>query len=99
ALLHSSMLLGTFTDRQSILELMKVKPQDAEKFFLDHLGKDIQFLAESLSGNIDDATMAVHLFLGYILDSTADTNMTIKVMREKEDRVQWESCLKAITQS
>ncbi|KAM7163185.1 E3 ubiquitin-protein ligase rnf213-alpha-like isoform 1-T1 [Macrochelys suwanniensis] len=99
ALLHSSMLLGTFTDRQSILELMKVKPQDAEKFFLDHLGKDIQFLAESLSGNIDDATMAVHLFLGYILDSTADTNMTIKVMREKEDRVQWESCLKAVTQS
>ncbi|KAH1171530.1 hypothetical protein KIL84_007148, partial [Mauremys mutica] len=99
ALLHSSMLLGTFTDRQSILELMKVKPKDAEKFFCDHLEKDIQFLAESLSGNIDDATMTVHLFLRYILDSTADTNMTIKCMHEKEDRVRWESCLKAITQS
>ncbi|EMP27441.1 hypothetical protein UY3_15462 [Chelonia mydas] len=99
ALLHSSMLLGTFTDRQSILELMKVKPQDAEKFFLDHLEKDIQFLAESLSGIIDDATMTVHLFLRYILDSTADTNMTIKVMHEKADRVRWESCLKAVTQS
>ncbi|XP_065259536.1 E3 ubiquitin-protein ligase rnf213-alpha-like [Emys orbicularis] len=99
ALLHSSMLLGTFTDRQSILELMKVKPQDAVKFFCDHLEKDIQFLAESLSGNIDDATMTVHLFLGYILDSTADTNMTIKCMHEKADRVQWESCLKAVTQS
>ncbi|KAH1171819.1 hypothetical protein KIL84_007437, partial [Mauremys mutica] len=99
ALLHSSMLLGTFTDRQSILELMKEKPPDAEKFFCDRLEKDIQFLAESLSGNIDDATMTVHLFLRYILDSTADTNMTIKVMHEKEDRVRWESCLKAITQS
>ncbi|CAM4686184.1 unnamed protein product [Lepidochelys kempii] len=99
ALLHSSMLLGTFTDRQSILELMKVKPQDSEKFFLDHLEKDIQFLAESLSGIIDDATMTVHLFLRCILDSTADTNMTIKVMHEKADRVQWESCFKAVTQS
>ncbi|XP_043373130.1 E3 ubiquitin-protein ligase rnf213-alpha-like isoform X4 [Dermochelys coriacea] len=99
ALLHSSMLLGTFTDTQSILELMKVKPQDAEKFFCDHLEKDIQFLAESLSGNIDDATMTVHLFLRYILDSTADTNMTITFMHEKADRVQWESCLKAVTQS
>ncbi|XP_065450526.1 E3 ubiquitin-protein ligase RNF213-like [Chrysemys picta bellii] len=99
ALLHSSMLLGTFTDRQSILELMKVKPQDAVKFFCNHLEKDIQFLAESLSGIIDDATMTVHLFLGYILNSTADTNMTIKVMHEKADRVQWESCLKAVTQS
>ncbi|CAM4568998.1 unnamed protein product [Lepidochelys olivacea] len=93
------MLLGTFTDRQSILELMKVKPQDSEKFFLDHLEKDIQFLAESLSGIIDDATMTVHLFLRCILDSTADTNMTIKVMHEKADRVQWESCFKAVTQS
>ncbi|XP_044870401.1 E3 ubiquitin-protein ligase RNF213-like [Mauremys mutica] len=99
ALLHSSMLLGTFTDRQSILELMKVKQQDAETFFLDHLEKDIQFLAESLSRNIDDATMTVHLFLRYILESTAATNMTIKVMHEKEDRVRWERCLKDVTQS
>ncbi|XP_030418159.1 E3 ubiquitin-protein ligase RNF213-like isoform X2 [Gopherus evgoodei] len=99
ALLHSSMLLGTFTDRQSILKLMKVKPQNTEKFFCDHLEKDIQFLAESLSGNIDDGTMTVHLFLRHILDSTADTNMAIKCMHEKEDRVQWENCLKAVTQS
>ncbi|XP_067411298.1 E3 ubiquitin-protein ligase rnf213-alpha-like isoform X2 [Emydura macquarii macquarii] len=99
ALLHSSMLLGTFTDRQSILELMKVKPQDAEKFFWNHLEKDIQFLAESLSGNVDDATMTVHLFLRHILDITADPNMTIKFMHEKEDRVLWESSLKAVTQS
>ncbi|XP_075784969.1 E3 ubiquitin-protein ligase rnf213-alpha-like isoform X2 [Pelodiscus sinensis] len=97
-LLHSAMLLGTLTDRQSILELMKVKPQDAEKFFCDHLGKDIQFLAESLSQNIDDATMTVHLFLRHVLDSTADANMAIKFMREKEDRILWENGFKAVTQ-
>nr|XP_025039321.1 E3 ubiquitin-protein ligase RNF213-like [Pelodiscus sinensis] len=98
ALLHSAMLLGTLTDRQSILELMKVKPQDAEKFFCDHLGKDLQFLAESLSQNIDDATMTVHLFLRHVLDSTADANMAIKFMREKEDRILWENGFKAVTQ-
>ncbi|XP_074854696.1 E3 ubiquitin-protein ligase rnf213-alpha-like [Carettochelys insculpta] len=99
ALLHSAMLLGTFIDRQSILELMKVKPPDAAQSFCDHLAKDIQFLAESLSGNVDDATMTIHLFLSYLLDSPADTNMTIQVMCEKEDRVLWERGLRTITQS
>ncbi|XP_014379404.2 E3 ubiquitin-protein ligase RNF213-like [Alligator sinensis] len=98
-LLHSSMLLGTFTERQSVLNLMKEKPEVAEEFFQEHLEKDITFLAESLGRNIDDATIIVHLFLRYLLDSTEDEEMTVKSMHEKEDRKNWESCFKTLTHS
>ncbi|XP_014383269.2 E3 ubiquitin-protein ligase RNF213-like, partial [Alligator sinensis] len=99
ALLHSSMLLGTFTDRQSILNLMKKKPEVAKKFFQDHLEKDIAFLAESLGRNRDDATITVHLFLSYLLEVTAGKKMMVKSMHKKEDRIEWESCFKTLTQS
>ncbi|KYO41916.1 E3 ubiquitin-protein ligase RNF213 [Alligator mississippiensis] len=98
-LLHSSMLLGTFTDRQSILNLMKKKPEVAKKFFQDHLEKDIAFLAESLGRNRDDATITVHLFLSYLLEVTAGKKMTAKSMHKKEDRIEWENCFKTLTQS
>ncbi|KYO18317.1 hypothetical protein Y1Q_0012798 [Alligator mississippiensis] len=98
-LLHSSMLLGTFTECQSVLNLMKEKPQVAEEFFQEHLEKDITFLAESLGRNIDDATIIVHLFLRYLLDSTEDEEITVKSMHEKEDRKKWESCFKTLTHS
>ncbi|XP_009867566.1 PREDICTED: E3 ubiquitin-protein ligase RNF213-like, partial [Apaloderma vittatum] len=49
ALLHSSLLLGIYTDKRAILDLMKKEPEDVEEFFWSHLRKDVECLAEALS--------------------------------------------------
>ncbi|XP_065534709.1 E3 ubiquitin-protein ligase RNF213-like isoform X6 [Lathamus discolor] len=68
-LLHSSMLLGIYTDKEAILSLMTEKPDDVAKFFCGHLEKDIECLAEACSRNMEDATMTVHLFLQHLSNS------------------------------
>lgn len=45
---------------------MKHKPGDVEKFFWGHLEKDITYLGEALSRNMDDAMLTVHLFLQHL---------------------------------
>ncbi|XP_074938739.1 E3 ubiquitin-protein ligase rnf213-alpha-like isoform X2 [Phalacrocorax aristotelis] len=98
ALLHSSMLLGFYTDKQAILSLMTEKPKDVAKFFWDHLEKDIECLAEALSRNTEDATMTVHLFLQHLSNSTTGQNMTLNILLRQEERRQWETCFKTLTQ-
>ncbi|KAM6093566.1 E3 ubiquitin-protein ligase rnf213-alpha-like [Chlamydotis macqueenii] len=98
ALLHSSMLLGIYTDKQAILSLMTEKPKDVAKFFWDHLEKDIECLAEALSRNTEDATVTVHLFLQHLNNSTTGQNMTLNILHSQEDRRQWETCFKILTQ-
>lgn len=51
---------------QAVLDLMKHKPGDVKKFFWGHLEKDITYLAEALSRNMDDAMLTVHLFLQHL---------------------------------
>ncbi|XP_014821245.1 PREDICTED: E3 ubiquitin-protein ligase RNF213-like [Calidris pugnax] len=98
ALLHSSMLLGICTDKQATLSLMTKKPKDAAKFFWDHLEKDIECLAEALSRNTEDATVTVHLFLQHLSNSTTGKNMAPDILPRQEDRRQWETCFKTLTQ-
>ncbi|KAM6211439.1 E3 ubiquitin-protein ligase rnf213-alpha-like [Sarcoramphus papa] len=98
ALLHSSMLLGICTDKQAILSLMTEKPKDVAKFFWDHLEKDIECLAEALSRNTEDATVTVHLFLQHLSNSTTGQNMALNILPRQEDRRQWETCFKTLTQ-
>ncbi|KAM9300337.1 E3 ubiquitin-protein ligase rnf213-alpha-like [Morus bassanus] len=98
ALLHSSMLLGIYTDKQAILSLMTEKPKDVAKFFWDHLEKDIECLAEALSRNTEDATVTVHLFLQHLSNSTAGQNMALNTLLKQEDQRQWETCFKTLTQ-
>ncbi|PKU43384.1 hypothetical protein llap_6310 [Limosa lapponica baueri] len=98
ALLHSSMLLGIYTDKQATLSLMTKKPKDAAKFFWDHLEKDIECLAEALSKNTEDATVTVHLFLQHLSNSTTGQNMAPDILPRQEDRRQWETCFKTLTQ-
>ncbi|XP_074672203.1 E3 ubiquitin-protein ligase rnf213-alpha-like isoform X1 [Strix aluco] len=99
ALLHSSMILGLYTDKQAILSLMTEKPKDVAKFFWDHLEKDIECLAEALSRNTEDATVTVHLFLQHLNNSTTGQNMVLNILLRQEDRRQWETCFKTLTQS
>ncbi|XP_065501150.1 E3 ubiquitin-protein ligase rnf213-alpha-like [Caloenas nicobarica] len=98
ALLHSSMLLGTYTDKEAILSLMTEKPKDVAEFFWDHLEKDIELLAEALSRNKEDATVTVHLFLQHLSNATAGKNMNFDTLPRQEDRRQWESSFKTLTQ-
>ncbi|XP_074996114.1 E3 ubiquitin-protein ligase rnf213-alpha-like isoform X2 [Calonectris borealis] len=98
ALLHSSMLLGIYTDKQAILSLMTEKPKDVAKFFWDHLEKDIECLAEALSRNTEDATVTVHLFLQHLSNSTTGQNMALNILLRQEDRRQWETCFRTLTQ-
>ncbi|XP_074426105.1 E3 ubiquitin-protein ligase rnf213-alpha-like isoform X2 [Larus michahellis] len=98
ALLHSSMLLGIYTDKQAILSLMTKKPRDVAKFFWDHLEKDIECLAEALSRNTEDATVTVHLFLQHLSNSTTGQNMSLDILPRQEDQKQWETCFKTLTQ-
>ncbi|XP_026713188.1 E3 ubiquitin-protein ligase rnf213-alpha-like [Athene cunicularia] len=96
-LLHSSMMLGLYTDKQAILSLMTEKPKDVAKFFWDHLEKDIECLAEALSRNTEDATVTVHLFLQHLNNSTTGQNMVLNNLLRQEDRRQWETCFKTLT--
>ncbi|XP_029898687.1 E3 ubiquitin-protein ligase rnf213-alpha-like isoform X1 [Aquila chrysaetos chrysaetos] len=98
ALLHSSMLLGIYTDKQAILSLMAEKPKDVAKFFWDHLEKDIECLAEALSRNTEDATVTVHLFLQHLNNCTTAQNTALNILLRQEDRRQWETCFKTLTQ-
>ncbi|KAM9245412.1 E3 ubiquitin-protein ligase rnf213-alpha-like [Leptosomus discolor] len=98
ALLHSSMLLGFYTDKQAILSLMTEKPNNVAKFFWDHLEKDIECLAKALSRNTEDATVTVHLFLQHFSNSTTGQNVTLDILLRQEDRRQWEACFKTLTQ-
>ncbi|KAM6439343.1 E3 ubiquitin-protein ligase rnf213-alpha-like isoform 2-T2 [Rhynochetos jubatus] len=99
-LLHSSMLLGIYTNKQEFLSLMTEKPNDVEKFFWDHLEKDIECLAEAISKNTEEATVTVHLFLQHLSDSTTveGQNIALNILRTQEDRRQWETCFKTLTQ-
>nr|XP_009926083.1 PREDICTED: E3 ubiquitin-protein ligase RNF213-like [Haliaeetus albicilla] len=100
ALLPSSMLLGIYTDKQAILSLMAEKPKDVAKFFWDHLEKDIECLAEALSRNTEDATVTVHLFLQHLNNrtTTEGQNTALNILLRQEDRRQWETCFKTLTQ-
>ncbi|XP_032847063.2 E3 ubiquitin-protein ligase rnf213-alpha-like [Tyto alba] len=98
ALLHSSMLLGIYTDKQAILSLMTEKPKDVAKFFWDHLEKDIECLAEALSRNTEDATVVVHLFLQHLSNSTTGQDIALNILLRQEDQKQWETCFKNLTQ-
>ncbi|XP_056183966.1 E3 ubiquitin-protein ligase rnf213-alpha-like isoform X3 [Falco biarmicus] len=100
ALLHCSMLLGIYTDKQAILSLMTEKPKDVAKFFWDHLEKDIECLAVALSRNMEDATVTVHLFLQHLSNSTTvkGQNMAFDILLRQEDRRKWETCFKTLTQ-
>ncbi|XP_065534706.1 E3 ubiquitin-protein ligase RNF213-like isoform X4 [Lathamus discolor] len=99
-LLHSSMLLGIYTDKEAILSLMTEKPDDVAKFFCGHLEKDIECLAEACSRNMEDATMTVHLFLQHLSNSanSKGQNMNWNILLSQEDRRQWETCFKTLTQ-
>ncbi|KAM4682179.1 E3 ubiquitin-protein ligase rnf213-alpha-like isoform 3-T3 [Amazona ochrocephala] len=100
ALLHSSMLLGIYTDKRAILSLMTEKPEDVAKFFWGHLEKDIECLAEACSRNMEDATVTVHLFLQHLSNSanSKGQNMDWNILLSQEDRRQWETCFKTLTQ-
>ncbi|XP_075580950.1 E3 ubiquitin-protein ligase rnf213-alpha-like [Pelecanus crispus] len=99
ALLHSSLLLGIYTDKQAILDLMKKEPEDVEVFFWGHLQKDVEYLAEALSRNTEDAVLTVHLFLQHLSnDSLADESVALSILPEKKDREEWETSFKALAQ-
>ncbi|XP_063997715.1 E3 ubiquitin-protein ligase rnf213-alpha-like [Pogoniulus pusillus] len=99
ALLHSTLLLGTSTDRQAVLDLMKEKPEDVEAFFWDHLQKDMECLAEALSRNTEDAVLIVHLFLQQLSKhNPAERDGALSTLPEKRDREEWEMSFKALAQ-
>ncbi|XP_062496366.1 E3 ubiquitin-protein ligase RNF213-like isoform X4 [Pezoporus occidentalis] len=99
ALLHSSLLLGIYIDKQAILDLMREKPEDVEKFFWGQLKKDLECLAEALSRNMEDALLTVHLFLQHLCkDSSAGDSTALGILREKKDREEWETLFKALAQ-
>ncbi|XP_035753505.1 E3 ubiquitin-protein ligase rnf213-alpha-like [Egretta garzetta] len=98
ALLHSSLLLGVGTDTQAVLDLMKHKPGDVEKFFWGHLEKDITYLGEALSRNMDDAMLTVHLFLQHLSTNSPDESEQLSILMEKKDREEWEMSFKALAQ-
>ncbi|KAM9258624.1 E3 ubiquitin-protein ligase rnf213-alpha-like [Morus bassanus] len=98
-LLHSSLLLGIYADKQAILDLMKEEPEDVEEFFWGHLRKDVACLAEALSRNMEDAVLTVHLFLQHLSnDNPADESIALSILQEKKDREQWETSFKALAQ-
>ncbi|XP_072704248.1 E3 ubiquitin-protein ligase rnf213-alpha-like isoform X2 [Ciconia boyciana] len=99
ALLHSSLLLGIYADKQAILDLMKEEPEDLEEFFWGHLRKDVECLAEALSRNTEDAVLTVHLFLQYLSNNNpADESAALSILHEKKDREEWETSFKLLAQ-
>ncbi|XP_050770500.1 E3 ubiquitin-protein ligase rnf213-alpha-like [Gymnogyps californianus] len=99
ALLHSSLLLGIYADKQAIQDLMKEEPEDVEAFFWGHLRKDVACLAEALSRNTEDAVLTVHLFLQHLSnDNPADDGIALSILHEKKDREEWETSFKALAQ-
>ncbi|XP_062457519.1 E3 ubiquitin-protein ligase rnf213-alpha-like [Rhea pennata] len=98
ALLHSALLLGTCTDKQAILDLMKEKAEDVESFFQGHLQKDIGCLAEALGRNMEDTVLTIHLFLQRVSDNPAGNSKVLGVLAEKKDRTEWEDCFKDLAQ-
>ncbi|XP_068024256.1 E3 ubiquitin-protein ligase rnf213-alpha-like [Melanerpes formicivorus] len=99
ALLHSTLLLGTSTDRQAVLDLMKEKPEDVEAFFWGHLQKDMECLAEALSRNTEDTLLIVHLFLQQLSKhKPAESSVALNILLEKRDREEWEMSFKALAQ-
>ncbi|XP_026723296.1 E3 ubiquitin-protein ligase RNF213-like [Athene cunicularia] len=98
-LLHSSLLLGLYSDKKAVLDLMKEQVEDVEKFFWGHLQKDVACLAEALSKNTEDAVLTVHLFLQDLSNNNpADGDVALSVLPEKKDREVWETSFKALAQ-
>ncbi|XP_074786497.1 E3 ubiquitin-protein ligase rnf213-alpha-like [Athene noctua] len=98
-LLHSSLLLGLYSDKKAVLDLMKEQVEDVEKFFWGHLQKDVACLAEALSRNTEDAVLTVHLFLQDLSNNDpADGGVALSVLPEKKDREEWETSFKALAQ-
>ncbi|XP_074663829.1 E3 ubiquitin-protein ligase rnf213-alpha-like isoform X2 [Strix aluco] len=98
ALLHSSLLLGLYSDKKAILDLMKEQVEDVEQFFWGHLQKDVECLAEALNRNTEDAVLTVHLFLQDLINNPADEGVALSVLPEKEDRKEWETSFRAVAQ-
>ncbi|KAM6240959.1 E3 ubiquitin-protein ligase rnf213-alpha-like [Porphyrio hochstetteri] len=99
ALLHSSFLLGIYTDKHAVLDLMKEKPEDVEEFFWGQLQKDVACLAEALGRNTEDAVLTVHLFLQHLRQySSADNIVALSILHEKKHREEWETSFKALAQ-
>ncbi|XP_042653147.1 E3 ubiquitin-protein ligase rnf213-alpha-like [Tyto alba] len=99
ALLHSSLLLGIYANKEAIIDLIKKKPADVEEFFWDHLRKDVACLAEALGRNTEDAMLTVHLFLQHLSNvNPTDEDVALGILPEKKDREEWETSFKALAQ-
>ncbi|XP_060763768.1 E3 ubiquitin-protein ligase rnf213-alpha-like isoform X2 [Neoarius graeffei] len=95
ALIHSSMIWGLNEHAEEVQNLTEM-PQgahDVRKHLFGHLQKDIQLLAKALGKSEQDAEMAVHLFLKFILESSSDPNIQIQIIDSEEKREQWEKVL------
>ncbi|XP_026723316.1 E3 ubiquitin-protein ligase RNF213-like, partial [Athene cunicularia] len=98
-LLHSSLLLGLYSDKKAVLDLMKEQVEDVEQFFWGHLQKDVACLAEVLSRNTEDTVLTVHLFLQDLSNNNpTDEGVALSILPKKKDREEWETSFKALAQ-
>ncbi|XP_048088902.1 E3 ubiquitin-protein ligase rnf213-alpha-like isoform X2 [Alosa alosa] len=98
ALIHSCMLWAASDELEDINLILK--PDCDVGYLCDHLQKDIELLASVLGKSTEDAEIAVHMFLRYLMESTSvDPGFEIHSTDTRKKRNQWENHMQTKTRA
>lgn len=92
-LTHMAMLLGSWSQTQSISAIIKPQVQDAGQFLLAHLRKDMKHLIRSLGKGTDDTISTIHLVINSLLETHQQQRWPVQydnLLSTKEARNGWE---------
>ncbi|XP_028266969.1 E3 ubiquitin-protein ligase rnf213-alpha-like isoform X1 [Parambassis ranga] len=92
-LTHMSMLLGAWSQPQSIAAIIKPPVHDTGAFILAHLNEDMKHLLRSLGKGTDDTISAVHLLISSLMEPHQQQNWLAPYdnpLSTKETRNGWE---------
>ncbi|XP_036418081.1 E3 ubiquitin-protein ligase rnf213-alpha-like [Colossoma macropomum] len=100
ALIHSCLLWGAIDNHKATADLIAGSAGDVGRFLSDHLQKDIELLGKALGKNTENAEIAVHMFLRYIIESASvDCNIDFCTTETREKRNQWENMMQSRTRA
>ncbi|XP_076118531.1 E3 ubiquitin-protein ligase rnf213-alpha-like [Alosa pseudoharengus] len=100
ALLHSCMLWAAIDEPEGVKELISKPDCIVGGYLCDHLQKDIELLASVLGKSTEDAEIAVHMFLRYLMESpSVGPGFDIHKTDAREKRDQWENHMQTKTRA
>ncbi|XP_073773817.1 E3 ubiquitin-protein ligase rnf213-beta isoform X3 [Danio rerio] len=85
--LHLAMLQGLIHYQQGIRNMIHPDVSDVYQFLWQHLEKDMEVLGKTLTLNIDDSAIVIHLIFSRFLQTTPVANVDLSTRKSRE---QWE---------